>query len=164
MKIRSDYSEALQQRHTQSAKTEPTDSTDGFAALLAPTGNQAPSVDGTAVLPLDASRINPLMLSGLSKDNDSGGEALVEHLLSQASDVLDSFDGYADMLAASNNAETGFAKSAWSFLGGLNTEIESLRQSAAKLPAESELAEVVSELELLAATETFKFNRGDYLE
>jgi len=84
-------------------------------------------------------------------------DALLSGLLSQAEDLLGTWENYAKSLGA------GQDKAAWNLLSGLDVSIKGLRGEVGQLGARGQgLDAVLNELEVLAATEKFKFNRGDY--
>ena len=88
-------------------------------------------------------------------------DSLVEALTGGLSTTLDSVDRYASMLSG-RNADA--LKSAYGELDALDSSLAELRRNLGRLSrAEQELEGMVNELEVLAAAERIKFDRGDYL-
>ncbi|MDE5833592.1 MAG: hypothetical protein K2H64_11575 [Desulfovibrio sp.] len=78
----------------------------------------------------------------------------------QASGVLNQWDEYARILGgASSDASL---RDAWSALEGLDSNIANLRANPLA-GSNAALDGLINELEVMAAAEKFKFNRGDYL-
>lgn len=85
--------------------------------------------------------------------------AIFEEAFSQASGTLDMWDKYASILGSSP-ADSAL-RDAYSLLEGIDSRIGELRNNAA-ISNNPELNGLLNELEVLSATEKFKFNRGDY--
>jgi len=78
----------------------------------------------------------------------------------QVESVLDKWDNYAATLAG---PQAGL-KSAYGTLGEIANEVAAIKDGQPDLAAtHPELGSIVNELETMAATEQFKFNRGDYI-
>ena len=182
MKIRSDALDALL-RQEQTAKGAQTpvagDGAEAFSRLLAQQSlvdnDQTGAVSGALLPGARSGLLDPMLLAGLGKaagstESTDGPEALetailnqglqLEGLTSQAASLIDGFEGYAHSL------QTGATpREAWAQLSGLTTPLRNLRQGLGTLTVPNAgLESVVNELEVLAATETFKLNRGDYNE
>lgn len=86
--------------------------------------------------------------------------AVLDAAFEQAAGALDMWDRYATILGTSpaNSA----LRDAYSLLEGIDGRITELKNNpaAGSNPA---LSGLLNELEVLSATEKFKFNRGDYL-
>lgn len=86
--------------------------------------------------------------------------AVLDAAFEQASGALDMWDKYAAILGTSP-ADSAL-RDAYSLLEGIDGRIMELKNNpaAGSNPA---LSGLLNELEVLSATEKFKFNRGDYL-
>lgn len=112
--------------------------------------------------PLRLANLDVMNLGGLqAADGDAtGDQALLEALSGGIAGTLDGLDKYAAGLR--DTSSTGL-RDAWNALEALDGTIAGLRQDMGKLSQpDAELESMVNELEVLAATEKFKFNRGDY--
>ncbi len=74
------------------------------------------------------------------------------------------FAGMDDYAAMLGSGEAAALRDAYSLLENMTGDIASFRAAYPNMETEQpELASLVNELEVLTVTETFKFNRGDYL-
>lgn len=112
--------------------------------------------------PMRLANISLATLSGVdnaesAESADSDG-ALIGALTGGLSETLAGFDKYATSLNGSS------LKDAWGALSALENNIKGMRQDMGKLSQpDAELDSMLNEMEVLAATEKFKFGRGDYL-
>ncbi len=85
----------------------------------------------------------------------------VQALLSDIENSLSGLDAYTKSL---HNLGTGSdLKQAWQNLSAFSQSVGSLRQNYAGLSQQdSSLDAMINDLEIMAVTETYKFNRGDY--
>ncbi len=84
-----------------------------------------------------------------------------EKAFNQASGALDMWESYVNVLGTPGNA--GNLRSAYGILEGVEAQVATLKaESGAALKQNPNLASIVNELDVLATTEKFKFNRGDY--
>lgn len=139
--------------------------TDAFNALLneemqGATGQSASGlpVTGTgqsaAALAL---QLQSAQLLQATENTANTGEAEVVNMLDG---LLNQWDSYALTLAAPQ----GDLRSAYGILENMSSELKALKASAPGLTqGNGTLSSLFNELEVLATTETFKFNRGDYL-
>lgn len=96
--------------------------------------------------------------SGLDQALSAVDKALIDSVTGNLSTALDGVENYRDSLAQ------GGLKNAWNALSSLESSLQGARQSLGALPKNDDsLSSMVNELEILAATEKFKMNRGDYL-
>jgi hypothetical protein len=72
-------------------------------------------------------------------------------------DVLSKWEEYADQLDSD-----GDLREAYGTLQGITEDVERLKGEAGSV-AGGGLQSLVDEIEVMAATEQFKFNRGDYV-
>lgn len=141
---------------------------DGFEELLTRQLMQGEQKDNTDLLralgdPLRLANIDVMTLGGLNAAEESGDadSALLESLTAGLASGLDGLDSYAKGLG--DQSSDGLRR-AWSVLESLDGTIAGMRQDLGKLSQpNAELESMLNELEVLAATEKFKFNRGDYL-
>lgn len=107
-----------------------------------------------------AALYNNIMLNQASEAKTADPDAAVlQSALDQASFALDKWDDYAKTLG--HSASNSNLRSAWNILEGLDNQLGELRQN----PIAGKNAvfdDILNELEVLSATEKFKFNRGDY--
>lgn len=162
MEINTQQLEALLHLQEQQAQfTRKNDAeAQGFEALL----NQelaAVSKPGPdpAVSAAQATLYNPLLADQAGNATDPDIE-LMQAAFDQASGALDMWDAYAGTLGTSSSASA--LKDAYSLLDGIDATLSQLRANPVAGRDES-LGGLLNELEILSATERFKFNRGDYL-
>lgn len=86
--------------------------------------------------------------------------AVLQAAFEQASGALDLWDSYARTLGTSTTDSA--LRDAWGLLQGIDDQIAQLRDNPIRARS-SALDSILNELEVLATTERFKFNRGDYI-
>ncbi len=168
MEIRTEQLEALLKQQELQAKKSSAPKNEGggdFAAALeqevtlggATTGIQSappPGVQASLanqVLLMDAENISTSESAGLSNSE----------AYNFASQTMDQLNSYANTLREPGQ---GNLRDAYSALEQVATQVQTLKQqSQPLLEQNSDLAGLINELEVLATTEKFKFNRGDYL-
>lgn len=145
---------------------------DGFESLLArqltpgaQSGADNPDLLRALGDPLRLANLDVMTLGGLNAAENTpganGDEALLESLTSGLASGLDGLDGYA---AGLGDQSSDGLRRAWNALENLDGTIAGLRQDLGRLSQpNAELESMLNELEVLATTEKFKFNRGDYL-
>lgn len=166
MNIRTDYLESVQRQQETSRKIqEVSGGADGFAALLSQEIGQNGQIGapGTAEASrpanrgasLDAAMLVSVMGGSAEAESDA---SLVKSITGQASGLLEAWDQYATALS-----EGGSQKNAWTRLLGMDDQVRALRGSLNGLSESNPALEtIVNEFEIMAATEKFKLNRGDY--
>ena len=103
--------------------------------------------------------VNPLIAAGASGSVQSTSTDVSE-VAEEVESILDMWDSYAATLG---NTEAGL-KSAYGTLDEIADQVATLKAEQPNLgAAHPGLKSIVDELETLAATEQFKFNRGDYI-
>lgn len=159
MEINTQQLEALLHLQEQQAQFTRKKGAEGFEALLNQelAGVDQPGSD-PAVTAAQAALYNPL-LADQAKAADPDME-LMQAAFDQASGALDMWDAYAGTLGTSNSASA--LKDAYSLLDGIDATISQLRANP-MAGSDENLGGLLNELEILSATERFKFNRGDYL-
>ena len=134
-----------------------------FGAILSDAmGKGAQGTNG--VMPLgggQAAMISQMLLGTTeeSQATDPDSAVLME-AFSQASGTLDLLDKYASTLGKTGNASL---RDAYSLLEGIDSQVAQLRENTAGVRGKNAgLDSLLNELEVMTATEKFKFNRGDY--
>lgn len=90
-------------------------------------------------------------------DSDS---AVLMEAFNQASGTLDMWDSYLQTLG--NPTSQTALRDAWGLLQGIDAQVTQMRTNPSRSRS-PELDAILNELEVLTATEKFKFNRGDYI-
>lgn len=157
MKItREQQLQALQER--DKARARQTGSADAFSALLtkelhtqqpaAKPVDAAPRPVGTMVVPVAA---------GSEGSVSASGQEAAESINAMCATL----EQYAGQLENTANADL---RTAYGLLESVSGQLREFKERFAEGIQENPgLAEAVNELEVLATTERFKFNRGDYL-
>ena len=150
MKIHPDQIEGVQPEQTQ-RKNKTQQSGQAFGDILnQAVANETPAAQGVAP-PLI---VNPLLNVQATAATRSGGN---EAAVGQVESILDEWDNYAATLA---DPQSGL-KSAYGALDKIADDVAALKEGQPDL--DPGLRAIVDDLETLAASEQFKFNRGDYL-
>lgn len=101
---------------------------------------------------------------GVSDDEDDDDDEYSEYdLIEGLTDTLDELDTYATSV---QNATT--LKQAWASLDAMTQSIGEMQEEYANMSrqnpnASSAMGTLLNDLEVMTVTETYKFNRGDYL-
>jgi hypothetical protein len=144
---------ALQLTQKNTARNTPGD---GFAQALAQELDASSAVQaGTAQTPaspvvrLDQA-LQAAMLSNPTEQN----------VMDKMQDLLSKWENYSRIIGGQeNNLREGY-----NVLADIRSDLQEVKDDLARIPAPGqELTAMVEELDILAATEEFKFNRGDYL-
>lgn len=166
MEINTQQMDALLKLQEQQAQLprKNTGQATGFEALLTrqlESGAPAPLQDATV------SRVAPPELYNQILVNETGEKeqldpdsAVLMEAFEQASGTLDLWDSYTKTLGTSTT-DTAL-RDAWGLLEGIDDQVARLREHPARGKS-STLDSILNELEVLATTEKFKFNRGDYI-
>jgi hypothetical protein len=164
MKINNQHLEALRQVQEQSSKTgaAKTSGMEDFAKALAQelVAAETAGVDAGVTRQVSLGELATGM--GVSLPTTAANvDADATEAMVQLSGLLDGFGAYAQILGSGGEQNLKAAYAALEQLSGTVTALRSsLFDVAAKHPG---LNDVLNELEVLAHTEQFKFNRGDYL-
>lgn len=137
----------------------------GFEELLnsqlAGQGSQNVRPDTLAALDAQAAMFNPAIEPAtedtVALDPD---EAAIQAAFDQAAGTLDLWDRYTRTLGSSP-ADTAL-REAWGLLEGIDAQVGAMRANPA-FSANDAIKGILNELEVMSATEKFKFNRGDYI-
>ncbi len=93
---------------------------------------------------------------GENSTHQSEVRAIINHL----EHSMNGFNTYANSIAQAQPD----LKQAWNNLNAFNQSVSELRQNYSNLPQQnSSLDSMINDLEIMSVTETYKFNRGDYL-
>lgn len=165
MEINTQQIEALLHLQEQGrAPRKQSDTAGGFEALLnqqldgkATSGIPNPPLMGVDRPDLYSQIMVDTPAENTELDPDS---AVMMAAFEQASGALDLWDSYTQTLGTSNT-DTAL-RDAWGLLEGIDSQVSQLRANPA-FSRSSALDSILNELEILTATEKFKFNRGDYL-
>lgn len=170
MKIRNDQLHALQEAESQRAKTRK--SADGFDELLGQelAANTAQGGPGTAISSPQAGLTGPFSIQNPALLEmqavlapgamQSTGLGVVQEASQEMESMFSTLENYANQLALDEKADM---RGAYSMLENVSSKISELRSRYPNMEKEQPgLSALVDELDVLALTETYKFNRGDY--
>lgn len=158
MKIHSEQQiEAARQAQNQNKKVD-LNAKNGFDALL---GQEVQKADNSAqqvAAPAIGQTlfVNPL----LQTEAVTGVQTAASEPTEQVEEMLDKWDAYAEALQKEGGQGL---KKAWNMLEDISQSAQNLKGSLGETGQSSDLASLVNELDAMAATEKFKFNRGDYV-
>ena len=163
MKITNEQLAALQELEPRRKKV---DAPVGFEALMAEQLNSTAPFGVASETSAETARVQGILAPTLMSQVGLGYAAQPEQPVlagagARLEDIFSSFEAYAGELG--NDAEANL-RTAYSALEKMTQDIAAFKQAYPNL-AQSQpgLASVLNELDVLATTETFKFNRGDYL-
>lgn len=172
MKINSELERILlaQQQAQQAAKPKSADSSTAFedilqSAMQKPDATRANEEISLSTLALSAQHIGIESENIASAQTASEADANTAYsrsaLLADIENSLSSLDLYTQSVQSQNPAFN--LKQAWQGLAAFNQSVNDLRQNYASLSEQdSSLDAMINDLEIMAVTETYKFNRGDY--
>ena len=159
MKISNEQLRAIQEQEAQRPKVQKGAQQGDFTDLLArhlETDTQPPFAAPES-LTAPATSVS-LPVTGILEDSAPTVPSLYEDASTAMETMFDTLDSYSRQLAGA-----GGLKEAYSLLQDMNGQIADFKQrfpdAASQRPG---LAAMFNELDVLATTETFKFNRGDY--
>ena len=168
MEINAEQLEALLRVQEQQAQTarKPTGQAGAFDALLNEqlAGQDTGAVTASPLPPgTQAALYSQIMLNGVGASEATDPDmAVFQAAFDQASGTLDMWDMYAKTLGSSTTDSS--LREAYALLEGIDSEVTRIRQDTAGVRGQNpDLDGLLNELEVLTATEKFKFNRGDYL-
>jgi hypothetical protein len=171
MKINSELERILlAQQQAQQAKTKSADSSTAFedilqSAMQKPDATNANEEISLSTLALSAQNMgieNETIASTQSASEADSETAYTRRaLMADIENSLSSLDMYTQSVQSQNAAFD--LKQAWQGLTAFNRSVNDLRQNYASLSEQdSSLDAMINDLEIMAVTETYKFNRGDY--
>jgi hypothetical protein len=155
MKIRPDQIEGIHPEQTQrKPSTKPGQAFGEFLNQEVAKGS-TPTAAAAVPPPLI---VNPLLATG-ALDKVSRVDTTGPAVSGQVESILDKWDTYAATL---QNPEAGL-KEAYGTLDQIAADVAAIKADKPNLGStHPDLQSIVDELDALAATERFKFNRGDY--
>lgn len=169
MKVTNDQLEALLRQQSQSSSTSRAQTAQGggFEAAL----NEQLGLENavaTSAFPTaasgqasQASMISQMLLGTTQTESADVDEDVIQSAFSQASGTLDMWDSYVNALGSSGQG--GSLREAYSLLQGIDGQVAALKTNTATVRGQNTgLDSLVNELDVMTATEKFKFNRGDY--
>ncbi len=157
MKITNDHVSAVEQQQQAERAARQTAEGGGFGELLAREMDEgATATDVGGVKPLG---VNSLLLAQVPAVE----QPQAEHTIMDSLDsLLNEWEEYAGQLEAQGASPD--LKDAYRKLSQIGGEIERLKAENPDMAQRNPgLKSLVDELEVLSVTETFKFNRGDYI-
>lgn len=172
MKIRNEQLRALQEAEARRAPKTGKEFTELFSRELNATAAEntteahgvspQPGLQGTSLTMLPNPALKELQDSlASSTDRQPLDAATLTEAAEQMEDLLASLEDYASQLA---NEEKADLRQAYSLLEGVSNRIDNFKTRFSGLDEQhAGFAALFNELDVLATTETFKFNRGDYL-
>ena len=168
MKITNDQLEALLRQQSQTSGTNRAQTAQGgFEAALTEQMGLENAVASSAFptssagQTSQASMISQMLLGTTQSQPADIDEDVIQSAFSQASGTLDMWDSYVSTLGDAGN--NGSLRQAYALLQGIDGQVASLKENTAGLRGQNPgLDTLVNNLEVLATTEKFKFNRGDY--
>jgi len=99
-------------------------------------------------------------LAGMDTNTDLDYEQTLMSILTGYDGLLNGFESYAGLLSMQGGTDL---RRAWGFLNFLDSQTGLLQSELQSINGDTAgLDRLFSELEVLIATEQFKFNRGDY--
>lgn len=163
MEINTQQMEALlhlQEQQAQLPRKQQNPST-GFESVLARQMGLDAGPAANAALQGASPVFSPLMLDNSAANRAADPDtALLLEAFDQASGALDMWDSYKRTLAGS--ATDSALRDAWGMLQGIDAQVSQMRDNPLR-SQNAGLDSLLNELEVLTATEKFKFNRGDYI-
>jgi len=137
---------------TQTNKTQKENSVD-FAKVL----NEQFKIQEASAKGIEMPTSSNRSISGLSSMESIALGDIPGALLTSMEGTMDIFTAYTKSLITDK-------KSAWAELDNVSVNLNSLRKSNPDLAVRNpEMDTMLNEMEVLATTEKFKFNRGDYI-
>lgn len=170
MEINTEQLEALLRQQEQQATTarRQTGQSGGFDAILAQQLGAGAEQANAAASPLSpgaaqAGMISQMLLNGAGQSQAADPDAeILQEAFNQASGTLDLWDSYAKTLGSSSSG-AGSLRDAYALLQGIDSQVAQLKQGTAGVRGQNPgFDSLLNELEVMTATEKFKFNRGDY--
>lgn len=172
MKIRNEQLQHMQESEVQRGKTQKTAEgfDDLFSRHLEANSAQA-AASGAAIssslpgLTGPLSIQNPALLelqAALAPGSmQATGMGILQDTSNEMDSMLSTLENYTSQLASDGKADL---RGAYSMLENVSGKINELKERYPDMAKEHpELASLVNELDVLTVTETYKFNRGDYL-
>lgn len=174
MKINSELERILlAQQQAQQARTKSADSSTAFEDILQNAMQKPDATNTNEEISLSTLALSAQIQSMGIEENETiastqnASEADADAAYSRSAVMADienslsSLDLYIQSMQSQNPAFN--LKQAWQGLTAFNQSVNDLRQNYASLSEQdSSLDAMINDLEIMAVTETYKFNRGDY--
>jgi len=178
MKINSELERILlaQQQQAQAAKPKSADSSTAFGDILQNAIQQPDATSANEEISLSSLALSAQIQSmGIEENENIASAQNVNEvsetdtdaaytrsaLMADIENSLSSLDMYTQSVQSQNASFD--LKRAWQGLTAFNQSVNDLRQNYASLSEQdSSLDAMINDLEIMAVTETYKFNRGDY--
>ena len=153
MKITSDQLAALQLQQKNTARNIPGE---GFAQALAQELNTG-SVAGAGAT---ATQTGPVLRLDQALQAAMLNKPTEQTIMDKMSSLLSKWENYSQIIGAAH----GDLREGYNLLSDIRQDITDVRSDLAQNPGLGKnLEAMVEELDILATTEEFKFNRGDYI-
>lgn len=163
MKISTEQLRAIQEQEARRAKKQQTAQPDDFSGLLTRQIESDNVTPGAANLERTPAQTSPVPLVSGAMENVHAGmpDSLFGEAANSVEGMFGTLESYASRLA---EGESGNLKEAHALLQSIGGQVDAFRERFSDVSAASpEIAALVNELDVLTTTETFKFNRGDYI-
>ena len=152
MKITSDQLAALQLQQKNAARNI---TGDGFAQALAQELQSDSVAAGTAAAPT-----GPVVRLDQALQAAMLTQPTEQTIMDKMSSLLSKWENYSQIIGAAD----GDLREGYNLLADIRQDIRDVKSDLARKPGLGQNLEgMVEELDILATTEEFKFNRGDYL-
>ena len=161
MKITSEQLRALQELEAKKSTTSKAggDFSELLTRQLDERGQSAPVMPEKATASVQG--LATISLSGMAQSAESSAQLHSEEAATQMDGMVTTFERYANQMARNEGADL---REAYALLESMSGQIAGFKSQFPNAGEEMpELASMLNELDVLATTETFKFNRGDYL-
>ncbi len=157
MKITSDQLAALQQEQKNTAQTK---AGEGFAQILSQemqsdSTTSSGALSGTVPMAGLGQTLQAAMLLNPTSQTTQTEQTVMEKMDS----LLSQWENYSQAIGSSD----GSLKEGYHLLADIRQNIQEVKSSLSQTTATPGISDMVEELDILATTEEFKFNRGDYL-
>lgn len=166
MSISIEQLQAIQAQQADSRKKSAPAPGEGFDSLLSSQiSERAAPMTGLPTPPPGSrmgveGRANSMLL-GNNAEPESAQESQLGSVANGVDKLLSGFETYATRLA---DGSSGSLKAAHSLLQDLSQSVKTLRLDNLELTkANPSMDSILNELDVIATTERFKFNRGDYI-
>ncbi len=164
MKISNEQIVALQESEARRKNQAPAE---GFESLLSEQLGQGQAQGVAPAMDMRSAMLHGLIPATLPQQIAGVNEAApqvqpaLEEAMKQMENMFSGLEGYANQLASK---DTTSLRNAYSMLENVSSELASFKAAFPDMEAQQpELAAMMNELDVITRTETFKFNRGDYL-
>ena len=157
MKITSDQLAALQQEQKNTTQTK---TGEGFAQILSQE-MQSDSTTSSGALSgaVPIAGLGQTLQATMLLNSASTTTPTEQTVMEKMDSLLTQWENYSQAIGSSD----GSLKEGYHLLADIRQNIQEVKGNLAQTSTEQGLSDMVEELDILATTEEFKFNRGDYL-